>query len=254
MAKAISTSFERLLQRQRAVHAGGIGALQHQPFGAGLEPGLGEQQLQRHARIHDVMDHAVGELAAVELRAAPLHAGIGGAFEKIDVILARHPLDVFHREDQRLVDEAMDHEPVIGRVDLGDAAVMALEAQAGRRDDAVELMQRREIHRGFRRGREPGDVAADDVLLEGRRRAIGALVDAVAEIAVPVLNLGDQRIGLGRRARSGGAEAASPAPASPAAPRKRRRSSGSGGFGSELMADVPWLWCPGSAGFALRRR
>ena len=158
---------ERLLERQRAVHAGGIGAFQHQPLGLRLEPGLVEQRLQRHAGIHDVVDHAVRELAAVELRAAPFHAGIGRAFEEVDD---------GSRRGMRLMSSmvktsGLSTRPLIisrcfGGFDLGDAAMMALEAEAGRRDDAVELVQRREVDRGFRRRRQPVDVAADDMLLD----------------------------------------------------------------------------------------
>ncbi len=107
-------------------------------FAFGFEPGLFQQQLQRHAGVLHAMDHAVGVLAAVELGAAPLHAGIGGAFEKINSVDARQPLEVFEREDQRLVDQPMQHQPVVVRIDFGDAAVVALEAQTVRRDDSVK--------------------------------------------------------------------------------------------------------------------
>ena len=123
---------QRFLDRQRTVHAGGIRAFQHQPFRVRLEAGLVKQHLERHARIHDVVNHAVGELAAVELGAAPLHAGIRRAFQEIDPVHARHAPDVFHREHQRLLDEAVDHQPVVGGIDFGDTAVVALEAKSRR--------------------------------------------------------------------------------------------------------------------------
>ena len=118
------------------------------------------------------MHHAVGVLRAVELRAAPLHAGVRGAFAEIGAVDARHALDVVEREDQRLVDEAVDHQPVVGRIDLGDAGVVALEAQSVRRDDAVDLVQRREADRALRRGGEPRHVAAGDVLFVFRALAV----------------------------------------------------------------------------------
>ena len=52
----------------------------------GLQAGFVQQRLQRNARVHDVVHHAVGELAAVELRAAPFHAGIRRAFEEVDAV------------------------------------------------------------------------------------------------------------------------------------------------------------------------
>src|SRR6476659_6904805 len=99
------------------------------------------------------MHHAVGVLAAVELGAAPLHAGIGGTFEKIDLVNAWQALELVEGKDQWLFDQAMQHQAVVVRNDFGNASVMTFEAQSVRRNDAVELMQRREAHRGLRRGR-----------------------------------------------------------------------------------------------------
>ena len=113
------------------------------------------------------------ELAAIELGAAPFHAGIGGAFEEIDPVLARKPHDVFHGEDELLVDETVDHQPVHGRIDLRDAGMMTLEAEAIRRDDAVKLMQRGEVHRGFARRGQPFHITAHDMGFVLRRRAVG---------------------------------------------------------------------------------
>jgi hypothetical protein len=141
-------------------------------------------------------------LAAVELRAAPFHAGIGGAFEEISAVHpTREALQVVHGEDHRLVDEAVDHQPVLGRVDLGNAAVMALEAEAGGRDDTVEFMQRREVDRGLAAGGEPFDIPPHDVLLELRGRSIGPRLHPVAQRAGPVLHIRDERIGSSRRSR-----------------------------------------------------
>ncbi len=125
-------------------------AFEQEPFGIRLQSGLIQQDPERHTGVHDVVDHAVRELTAVELRSPPLHAGIRRAFEKIDLADPRHALDVVHGEDKRRVDETVDHHPVVGRVDLGNAAVMALKAKSGRRDDSVQPMKRREVHRRFR--------------------------------------------------------------------------------------------------------
>ena len=162
-------------------------AMIHLAFG--LRPACSSSSLQRHAGVLHAMHHAVGVLAAIELGAAPFHAGIGRAFEKIDPVDARQPLEVVQREDQRLVDEAVHHQPVVARVDLRDAAMMALEAEPVRRDDAVELMQRREAHRGFRRRGQPGHGAADDILFVFRGIAVGAHTDTIAELARPAWNV-----------------------------------------------------------------
>src|SRR4051812_24501503 len=111
------------------------------------------------------MHHAMGVLAAVELRALPFHPGICRTFEKMDAVDARQALEICEREDQRLFDQSVNDQPVVLRIDLGDAAMMALEAEAVRRDEAIELMQRREADRGLRRCGEPRHVAADDMRL-----------------------------------------------------------------------------------------
>jgi hypothetical protein len=56
------------------------------PFAVGLHPGFFQQVAQWHTGIDHVVDHAVGELAAIELGAAPLHAAIGSAFEEVDPV------------------------------------------------------------------------------------------------------------------------------------------------------------------------
>ena len=83
------------------------------------------------------MDHAVGELNTVELGTRPFHARVGGAFEEVDVVLAREAHEVLHREDELLVDETVDHQTVLGRVDMGRAAVVTFEADTVGGDDAI---------------------------------------------------------------------------------------------------------------------
>ena len=142
---------ERLGERDRARHRRGVGALGQNPFRIRFDARLFQQQFERHAGVLHAMHHAVGVLDAVELGAAPLHAGIGGAFQEMDAIDARQALDVLERENQRLVDQTMQHQPVIVRIDFGDAAMVTFEAQTVRRDDAVEFVQRRERDRRLRR-------------------------------------------------------------------------------------------------------
>src|SRR3546814_2731025 len=85
---------------------------------AGLHAGLVQKRAKAHAGIDHAVHHAVGELAAVELRAAPLHAGVGRALQEVDSVLAREALDVRHGEDQRCVDETRDHQAVLGGIDF----------------------------------------------------------------------------------------------------------------------------------------
>ena len=165
------------------------------------------------------MHHAVGILAAVELGAAPLHAGIRRALQEMDAVDARQPLDVLERKDQRLVDEPMQHEPVVVRIDLGDAAMVALEAQAIRRDDAVEFVQRRERHRRFRRRGQPRHRAADHFLFVFRRHAVGRCADAAPSWRVQSGTFGGRFLAL---SASAGRARWLPRP-SPAAPARNRR-------------------------------
>jgi hypothetical protein len=140
--------------------------------------------------------------------------------EEVDPVDAREALEIGEREDQRLVDQPVDDQPVVLRIDLRDAAMMALEAEPVRRDDAVELVQRREAHRRLARRGEPRHVAADDVLLVFRRLAVGPHAGPVAERTRP---FGDVRRQVFRIAGNAGAPlTAQPRPASGAAREARR--------------------------------
>ena len=88
---------------------------------------------------------------------------------------------------------------MLGGVDLRDAAVMPLEAEAVGRDEAIQIVQRGEVDRGLARGRQPLDVAAHHVGFIGGGRTVGVGVHARAQVLVPVLLVDDGRIGFGRR-------------------------------------------------------
>ena len=93
-SSAFSIGMERVIAEASAPSAS-----IHLP--SGLTPASSRRMLERHAGIHDIMDHAVGELAAIQLGAAPFHARIGCAFQKIDLVFTRKTLEIFHGEDQR---------------------------------------------------------------------------------------------------------------------------------------------------------
>ena len=131
------------------------------------------------------MHHTVRILAAVELRAAPFHPGVRGTFQKVDAVHAREALQVGERKDQILLDEAVDDQPVVFRIDLRDATVVTLEAEPARGDDTVKLVQRRKADRGLAACRQPLHVAANDMRLVLRRLPVGAHGDTVAEHACP---------------------------------------------------------------------
>ena len=143
----------------------------------------------------------MSELAAVQLRPRPFHAGVGGAFQKIDVIFAWKAHQVFHREDQRAINQAVDHEAMFGGIDFGDARVMAFKTQAVWRDDPVQFMQRGKVDRTDRIGCQPGHVLAAHMGFIGRWHAIGRLVHARAQILVPRLRVQDCGFAFGPRHR-----------------------------------------------------
>ena len=95
-------------------------------------------------------------------------------------------------KNQRALDQAVDHQPVLFRIDVRPARMVALEKQPVRRDDAVQILQRRKTDGRFGAGGEPWHVAPDDAGLGVRRPAIG-----------PVNHAGSDRLRprrIGRRA------------------------------------------------------
>ena len=160
----------RLLDRDGAGHARGVSTFGEDPLRA---IAAGARILQQPSKGNTSplrgRHHAVGELAGIELSTPPFHAGIGGAFGEVEMALGRHAPDVVHGEHQLVFHHAVDHQPVLRRVDLGDAAMVTLEMQTVRRDEAVEIVERREIDRAFGGSRKPGHPAADGAFLEGRR-------------------------------------------------------------------------------------
>src|SRR5262249_25250025 len=70
---------------------------------------LFQQDLQQYPGIFHAMHHAVRVLAAIELGASPFHAGISRAFEKIDFVDPRQPLELIEGKDERLFNETVQH-------------------------------------------------------------------------------------------------------------------------------------------------
>ena len=138
----------------------------------------------------------MGELTAIKLCATPFHAGIGGTFQEIDPVFPWKTHQVLHGENQRRVDKSMDHQPVLTGVDLGNAAVVALETQAVRCDDPVKFMKRGKIDRRHRIRGQPWHIAPFDMGLERTWRAIGPGIDPLAQCLVPGFDLQNGRVTL----------------------------------------------------------
>ena len=98
----------------------------------------------------------VGDRPAVRTRT------VADALEKVDAGHRRKPLQFVDREHQRPINKAVEHEFVLGRVDVGEAIEMLRrEVQRCQRDDADRLAERSARARpvGARSGRHPVGVA-----------------------------------------------------------------------------------------------
>ena len=168
------------------------------PFRAGLQARLLQDQFQADPGPFGATQQAdeIGRRLAIGL----LVDRIAGAFEEMDARLRGKTPDVIPGEDQRLVDKAMEHQPVLRRINRGNPAVMAFVEQSVRRDDAVEILQRRPPGRGdilrqiFRN-------VLDDPLLERRWRAVELLSHGSAGRFHPFRNIRREVVGI---VRSGG--------------------------------------------------
>ncbi len=91
----------------------------------------------------DLLRRHVGGVAFATIRAA----AVAGALHEMDHRASREAPQIGQRQDQRALDHPVNQQRIGRRVDGGHAAVMALEVQIGGRDDAVEILQRRQARR-----------------------------------------------------------------------------------------------------------
>ena len=112
--------------------------------------GFAQQRRERHAgpfagarQAVDLLRREIGLVAFTAIDAA----AVARAFHRANHRAAREAVQVVEGEDQRPIDHAVDQQRVLLRIDRGHAAVMALEVQIGRRDDAVEILERRQARR-----------------------------------------------------------------------------------------------------------
>ena len=66
----------------------------------------------------------------------PLHPGVGATLDEMDSRNRWQTHQIIHREDHRGLHQSVDHETVLGGVDVVPPLVVALEVKPGRRDDA----------------------------------------------------------------------------------------------------------------------
>ena len=96
---------------------------------------------------------------------------------------------------QRLI-RPVDHQAMLGRVDVLPALVMALEMQAGRRDDAEQALQRAERHRGAADAGQTRRFATQQLALEFRGHAVRVGRHRLAQRGGPLRQVQDVRIAL----------------------------------------------------------
>ena len=112
---------------------------------------------------------------------------VAGTFEKVDTRYRGKSRQLVHGEDERPLDEPMHDEPVLGRIDRRNPCMVALVMQAVRRDDAVEILKRRQAERrqARRRRRQPVAIAAHDIGFELGRPPVRVAQRLLAGFKLP---------------------------------------------------------------------
>src|SRR4051794_21743551 len=146
---------------------------------------------------------------------------VAGAFNEVNARLRGESPDVLHGEDQRLVDEPMQNQSMLRRVNIRDAAVMALIEQTVWRDDAVEILQRRAA-RGRNVLRRVFRHMADDVLFVFGRCPVGLTAGRITGRLRPFGNIGGT-FSVPFEVCAIASPARAPAATPPATPCKKRR-------------------------------
>ena len=164
---------------QRAFHTNGArqpGTLcalgQHIAAFGDISAAVFKQPGQWHAGEFATRQHAVGVLHGGNRHIAPFHAGVGAAFDKVDTRHRRQAHQIIHGVHARFTHQAIDHQPMLTRIDIPPPLVMALEMQAAGRDNAEQSLQRRKSDRRLRDACEPRTLAALQILFIFSRQPV----------------------------------------------------------------------------------
>src|SRR3569833_701969 len=132
---------ERLLDRTAARELRCIATFGKKPLGARLYAHFTEERCERYARPLAVARQTTDLLRGRVLGRVP--TVVPGALEKVDPRDRRKAFEIVDGEAHRAIHETMDRERVRRRIDRGDAGVVTLIVNVGRRDRADEILQRR---------------------------------------------------------------------------------------------------------------
>ena len=192
---------EHLLERHAADVAGAVGAFEHHPFRTGIEPGLVEEPRHGDAGPLRARQQAVRLLHRRRRGLEPVGEAVARALHEIELRHRRIAQQIFHRELERLLHHAVDHEPVLRGIDVRRAVVMPFVDEAVRRDDSVLVLQRRHAPVGkVLPVLEHVGAAPADVRFELRRHAVVGLGNRLAE-GLSALGNGERRRRRQRDAR-----------------------------------------------------
>ena len=98
--------------------------------------------------LADALSYSALGWSVIPMKMATKRPAVRVALEEVDLRHGREAPDLVHRERQRPLDHAVHQQPMLGRIDIRNAIdVIHQEVQAGRRDDSVQILQRRRQRR-----------------------------------------------------------------------------------------------------------
>jgi len=112
--------------------------------------------------LQDVPQTRTGESGSAHGALAPLNTGnlrtmqtatVARALQRVDNGMSLQLREFREGEGERPIDETVNEKSIVVRVDSGNTGVMSLVMQVGRRNDALQILQRSKIFTGNDSGR-----------------------------------------------------------------------------------------------------
>src|SRR5216683_3395530 len=114
------------------------------------------------------------------------HSAVSGALDEMDTGNGWQALQFIHREDERPVHNAMDHEAVLAGINVRKASTAPRhEMESGRRDDSRRILKRRQSLAHLARRQAVNNVTwtsegyRANGILESRTHAVGKILGRV---------------------------------------------------------------------------